>query len=36
LIWKTWHRWKDNIKTDIEKIGWEGQDCMDLAQDMDK
>jgi hypothetical protein len=36
LIWKTWRRWEDNIKTDVEETEWESLDSMDLAQDMDK
>jgi hypothetical protein len=27
------HRWEDNIRMDIEKIGWEDLDCMHLPQD---
>jgi hypothetical protein len=26
-------RWVDNIKMDIREIGWDGVDCIDLAQD---
>jgi len=22
--------WEDNIKTDIQKVGWGGKDCIDL------
>jgi hypothetical protein len=29
-------RWVDNIKTDLRKIGWDGMDWIDLAQDMDQ
>jgi hypothetical protein len=25
-------RWKDNIKVDLQEVGW-GMDCIDLAQD---
>jgi hypothetical protein len=28
-------RWKDNIRMDLRKIGWEDVDWMHLAQDMD-
>jgi len=28
-------REEDNIKPDLQKIGWEGVDCIDLTQDMD-
>jgi hypothetical protein len=27
--------WEDNIKMDIRGIGWDGMDCIDLAQDRD-
>jgi hypothetical protein len=26
-------RWVDNIKMDLREIGWDGMDCMKLAQD---
>lgn len=26
-------RWVDNIKIDLKETGWEGMDCIDLAQD---
>jgi hypothetical protein len=26
-------RWADNIKMDLGEIGWDGMDCIDLAQD---
>jgi len=29
------HRWKDNIKLDLQEVGW-GMDWIDLAQDMDR
>jgi hypothetical protein len=29
------HRWKDNIKTDLMEIGWEGVDWIHVAQDRD-
>jgi hypothetical protein len=28
-------RWKDNIKMDLQKVGW-GIDCIDLGQDRDR
>jgi hypothetical protein len=28
-------RWVDNIKMDLREIGWDGMDCIDLAQDRD-
>jgi hypothetical protein len=27
------HRWKDNIKLDLQEVGCEGMDWIDLAQD---
>jgi len=29
-------RWKDNIKTDLQEVGYEGMNWIDLAQDMDR
>ena len=29
-------RWEDNIKTDLQKVGWGGMDWMELAQDKDR
>ena len=26
-------RWKDNIKIDLQEVGWVGMDWIDLAQD---
>jgi hypothetical protein len=30
------HRWVDNIKMDVRKIGWDGVYWMDIAQDRDQ
>jgi hypothetical protein len=30
------HRWEDNIKMDIQKVGWGGMDWINLAQDRDR
>jgi len=30
------HRWEDNIKMDLQKVGWRGMDLIDLAQNGDK
>jgi hypothetical protein len=29
-------RWEDNIKMDLEEVGWEGVDWIHLAQDRDQ
>jgi len=29
------HRWEDNIKMDLQEVGCEGMDWMELAQDRD-
>jgi hypothetical protein len=29
-------RWVDNIKIDVRKIGWDGMDWINLAQDRDQ
>jgi hypothetical protein len=28
-------RWEDNIKTDLQEVGWGGTDWIDMAQDRD-
>jgi hypothetical protein len=28
-------RWKDNIKMDLQEVGWEDMDWIDVAKDMD-
>jgi len=30
------HRWKDNIKTDLQKVGCGGMDWIGLVQDRDR
>ena len=30
------HRWGDNIKMDLQKLGDGGMDCIELAQDRDR
>jgi hypothetical protein len=30
------HRWEDNIKMDVQKVGCEGMDWLDVAQDRDR
>jgi hypothetical protein len=29
------HRWEDNIKMDVQEVGWGRGDWMELAQDRD-
>jgi hypothetical protein len=29
-------RWEDNIKTDLQEVGWVGMDWIELAQDRDR
>jgi hypothetical protein len=29
-------RWEDNIKMDLQEVGWEGVDWIDMAQDSDR
>jgi hypothetical protein len=30
------HVWEDNIKMDLQEVGWGGMDWIDLAQDKDR
>jgi hypothetical protein len=30
------HRWEDNIKMDLQKVGYAGMDGIELAQDRDR
>jgi len=30
------HRWEDNIKVDLQEVGCEGTDCIELVQDRDR
>jgi hypothetical protein len=29
-------RWDDNIKKDLQEVGWRGMDWIDLSQDRDR
>jgi hypothetical protein len=29
-------RWVDNIEMNLREIGWDGVDCIDMAQNMDQ
>jgi hypothetical protein len=33
---RSWRRWEDNIKTDLNEMIWEGVDWIHLAQDRDQ
>ena len=35
LLGKPRRRWEDNIKMDIQEVGYEGKDWIDLTQDRD-
>jgi hypothetical protein len=30
------HRWEDNIKMDLQELGWGGMGWIDMAQDRDR
>jgi hypothetical protein len=34
--WKTSHRWEDNIRIDLRKIGWKDVDWIHVTQDRDQ
>jgi hypothetical protein len=45
LVWKSEgrrplgrprRRWEDNIKMDLQEVGWGGMDWINLAQDRDR
>jgi hypothetical protein len=33
---RPWRRWEDNIKMDLQEVGWGGMDWINLAQDRDR
>ena len=33
---RTWHRWENNIKMDLQEVGIRGMDWIELAQDRDR
>jgi hypothetical protein len=35
-LWGSFRIWDDNIKMDLQEVGWEGMDWIDLAQDRDR
>ena len=34
--WKTRRSWEDNIKMDLQEMGWGAMDWIDLTQDRDR
>jgi hypothetical protein len=36
LLGRPKHRWKDNIQTDLQEMGWEGVDWINLAENREK
>ena len=36
LLGRPRHRWEDNIKMDLQEVGWWSMDWIDLAQDRDR
>jgi hypothetical protein len=36
LLERPKHRWEDNIKIDLQEVGSEGMDWVDLAQDRNR
>jgi len=36
ILERSRHRWGDNIKVDLQEVGYGDMDCIDLAQDRDK
>ena len=35
-LWRPGRRWEDNIKMDLQEVGYGGMDWMELAQDRDR
>jgi hypothetical protein len=33
---RLWRGWEDDIKMDLQEVGWVGMDRIDLAQDRDR
>jgi hypothetical protein len=36
LLVRPRHRWKNNIKVDLQEVGWRGMDWIHLAQNRDR
>jgi len=35
-LWGSFRRWDNNIKMDLQEVGWEGMDWIDPSQDRDR
>ena len=35
-LWGSFLIWDDNIKMDLQEVGWEGMEWIDLAQDRER
>ena len=35
-VGRPWHRWENNIKMDLQEVGWGGMDWIDMAQNRDR
>jgi len=35
-LWRTWHRWEDNIKMDLQEVGCGSMDWIELAENRDR
>jgi hypothetical protein len=35
-LWRPRRRWEDNIKMDLQEVGWGGRDWIELAQDRER
>jgi hypothetical protein len=33
---RPWHRWEDNIKIDLQEVGYGGMDWIEFVQDRDR
>jgi hypothetical protein len=36
LLGRPRRKWVNNIKVDLREIGWDGVNCIDMAQDRDQ
>ena len=33
---RSWHRWEDNSRMDLQQVGWGGMDWVDVVQDRER